>query len=97
MLALVGALAGCGASSTNSSGSGTVDTASNSQIQGVALINGTPLTASTFDHWLRIAAKTASSNAADTPDVVPYPPPDFAPCIASARTSDREAEACIGR
>jgi foldase protein PrsA len=51
----------------------------------VASVNGTPITVSTFNHWMIVAANasSASTTTGATPPKVPVPdPPTYANCIA---------------
>jgi hypothetical protein len=49
----------------------------------VAVVDGTPITQTTFNHWEYVAAKSQAT--AGQPVIVPDPP-DFKSCLAQART-----------
>jgi hypothetical protein len=51
----------------------------------VAVVNGSPITQATFDHWMYVAAKSQAAQAPGQPVVVPTDPPGFTRCIAQVR------------
>jgi len=89
-------IAGCGAtahpsaatpaatSSTPSSTSGSAGQAGSSSIpaEDVAVVDGTPITTASFEHWLQVLTYSNAAQAGGAP-VVPDPP-DFTNCIAEA-------------
>jgi hypothetical protein len=78
-----------GASTAGSSGGQSQSSSSGSLGAGdVANVNGTPITLSTFNHWMTISATSNASAAKNTgPLIVPVNPPDFTSCIAEGRAS----------
>jgi hypothetical protein len=88
---LAAGIAGCGATAHH-----TASTASHSAGQGsipaedVAVVNGTPITNTTFEHWLQVVIYSNAAAHGGAP-VVPDPP-DFTNCIAEARTIAKMAK-----
>lgn len=95
---LAAGIAGCGATAhhsaaTPAAASSTPSSAAGSPAQGgsssipaedVAVVNGTPITATSFEHWLQVLTYSNAAEHGGAP-VVPDPP-DFTNCIAEART-----------
>jgi len=70
---LVALTAGCGGSSVPSNA--------------VAVIDGTPISKSSFNHWMQVAENSLQTTAIGGHPQVPVPP-DFKACIAYHKTSD---------
>jgi foldase protein PrsA len=51
----------------------------------VAVMDGSPITTQTFDHWMYVAAKGQSAQDPGAPVIVPNDPPNFTNCIAQVR------------
>jgi foldase protein PrsA len=51
----------------------------------VADVAGNPITTQSFNHWMYVAAKSASAQNPGSPVIVPNDPPQFNACIAQAR------------
>jgi len=51
----------------------------------VAVVAGTPISRATLDHWIEVAAKSASGQAPGMSTVAPTDPPAFTHCIARVR------------
>lgn len=55
----------------------------------VVQVNGTPVTRSTFEHWLRIVATSSASSASSQPTKAVVPdPPSFTACVAHLRATE---------
>jgi hypothetical protein len=51
----------------------------------VAIVVGAPITKTTLDHWIYVAAKGHAGQAPGAPVIVPTDPPAFAGCLAQVR------------
>ena len=51
----------------------------------VALVNGSPITQATFDHWMFVAAQSQAAQSPGQPVIVPTDPPGFKGCITQVR------------
>ena len=95
---LAAGIGGCGSTAHHgagppAAGSSTTSSVPDSAGQGgsssipaddVAVVDGTPITSASFEHWLQVLTYSNASESGGTP-VVPDPP-NFTSCIAEART-----------
>jgi hypothetical protein len=92
---LTAGIAGCGATAHH--GAATTAAAQSAGQGGsssvpaddVAVVNGTPITTTNFEHWLQVVMYSNAAEQGGAP-VVPDPP-DFTDCIAEARTISKLA------
>lgn len=52
----------------------------------VAITDGQAISTHTFDHWMRVAAKSANRSTPGKPVIVPTDPPTFRACVRQARS-----------